>query len=78
MQTEPLYSDLYTTINYEYPDFTLTMYCFLCRLAGQKFVMKEHVAFDWLAPRDLSSVTWAPADAPIIAKLAAEPENFFA
>jgi 8-oxo-dGTP diphosphatase len=71
-------SDLYTTINYEYPDFTLTMYCFLCHLAGQKFVMKEHVAFDWLAPRDLNSVTWAPADAPIIARLAAEPENFFA
>ena len=35
--------DYFMTINHTYPDFAITMHCYLCKLAHPKFVMKEHV-----------------------------------
>ena len=65
-------SDLYMTIHHEYPDFTLTMYCFKCYLDNPKFVRKEHIDSKWMLPKELHTLDWAPADLPITTKLAAE------
>jgi len=63
-------NDLYITVNHEYPDFTITMYTFLCRLDKPDFTRKEHASHCWLAPDKLYTLEWAGADAPIIDKLA--------
>lgn len=52
---------LLRTIDYDYPQFHLTMHCFLCRLKGN-ITLLEHEAAKWLAPNDLQSVQWLPAD----------------
>ena len=57
--------ELLRTIDYDYPAFHLTMHCFMCRLQGQ-FTLLEHEAAKWLAPSDLHSVRWLPADKEII------------
>lgn len=62
--------DLYTTVQHEYPDFSITMYAFLCHLDSPEFVRKEHVAAKWLHPSELPTLDWAPADVPIMEKLA--------
>ena len=59
---------LLRTIDYDYPQFHLTMHCFLCRLKGNVTLL-EHEAAKWLTPSELSSVRWLPADIELIEEL---------
>ncbi len=59
-----------TTIDYDYPDFHLTMHCFLCRLRESGFTLNEHHAARWLNAETLPTVQWLPADQDLIALLA--------
>ena len=61
--------ELLRTIEYDYPAFHLTMHCFRCRLANGHLTLLEHEAAKWLAPNELASVQWLPADEGIIAEL---------
>ena len=63
--------DYFMTINHTYPDFTITMHCYLCKLAHPKFVVKEHVDAKWMLPEDMHTLDWAPADYPILEKIVA-------
>lgn len=49
-----------------YPDFTVTLYPFTCRLAGGSITMHEHHALKWLAPEQMPELDWAAADLPVI------------
>ena len=60
--------ELLQTIDYDYPQFHLTMHCFLCRLVGE-IKLLEHEAAKWLRPEELNSVKWLPADEEIIEEL---------
>ena len=60
---------LLRTIDYDYPNFHLTMHCYKCKLAGSHVTLKEHEAAKWLASKDLNSVKWLPADEEIINEL---------
>lgn len=62
--------ELMKTIDYDYPQFHLTMHCFKCRLMGG-VTLKEHEAARWLAPSELTSVRWLPADIELINSLSA-------
>ena len=57
------------TIDYDYPQFHLTMHCYRCTLADPHMQLLEHEAAQWLAPQDLGSVRWLPADEAIIRDL---------
>ena len=69
--------ELLRTIDYDYPQFHLTMHCFKCRLKEQSpmtneqssFTLLEHEAAKWLAPNELPSVRWLPADIELIESL---------
>lgn len=63
---------LLRTIDYDYPDFHLTMHCFRCTLASAHLTLLEHEAAQWLAPEDMDSVRWLPADTGIIQDLMKE------
>ena len=57
-------------IEYDYPDFHLSMACFSCRILSGAPVLKEHESARWLLPEELDTVNWLPADRGIIDKLA--------
>ncbi len=57
------------TVDYDYPQFHLTMHCFLCTVVTGKLVLKEHAAAKWLTKDMLSSVQWLPADEGLIERL---------
>ena len=61
--------ELLRTIDYDYPNFHLTMHCFKCQLVGNNMTLLEHEAAKWLAPKDLPSVNWLPADEELINEL---------
>jgi 8-oxo-dGTP diphosphatase len=52
---------------HHYPDFTVTLYPFLCQLETAEIVLREHAAMRWLAPTELLTLDWAAADLPVIA-----------
>jgi 8-oxo-dGTP diphosphatase len=62
----------YLTISHSYPDFKITMHCFLCNLKNRSFELVEHIAFQWLDPSELEQLDWAAADLPIVSRLMAE------
>ena len=70
LETRIEVEQLFETIDYDYPDFHLTMHCFLCRLDGEAPHLNEHEAARWLSAGELDSVRWLPADYGLLSKLA--------
>jgi 8-oxo-dGTP diphosphatase len=60
---------LVETVEYDYPQFHLTMHCYLCRVESGRLELKEHEAARWLEKEELDEVDWLPADLQIIDKL---------
>ena len=58
--------ELLTTVEYDYPNFHLTMHCYLCQLIGGELRLLEHQAARWLDKGELYSVEWLPADVGVI------------
>lgn len=61
--------DLIDTIEYDYPDFHLSMDCFWCEVLSGQLVLKEAEAARWLTKDTLDSVPWLPADDSLIEKI---------
>lgn len=61
--------ELFETVEYDYPQFHLSMDCFLCTLKSGRLVLKEHEAARWLDGDELDSVEWLPADKDLIGHL---------
>ena len=57
-------------VEYDYPDFHLSMTCFSCRVLSGSLVLKEHESAGWLLPEELGTVRWLPADLEIVRQLA--------
>jgi 8-oxo-dGTP diphosphatase len=49
-----------------YPDFTVTLYPFVCAIESGEIVLHEHAAIVWLPPERLFELDWAEADWPIL------------
>ena len=62
--------ELIDTIEYDYPNFHLSMDCFWCEIVSGNLVLKEHEAARWLDKENLYSVEWLPADISLIEKIA--------
>ena len=62
LATEIEVGELLTTIEYNYPQFHLTMHCYLCTILSGQLTLLEHEAARWLAMNELDSVRWLPAD----------------
>ena len=62
--------NLLETVEWDYPDFHLTMHCYLCSLLSDSMHLNEHEAEAWLGRATLHSVKWLPADEGILDKIA--------
>lgn len=58
--------DFLETVEYDYPEFHLSMDCFFCTIKSGELVLKEHEAAKWLTVETLDSVDWLPADKGLI------------
>ncbi len=69
LEVEIKVNDLIDTIEYDYPDFRLSMDCFWCEIVSGDLVLKEAEAAKWLTDETIDSVTWLSADAVLIGKI---------
>ena len=69
---------LLTTVDYDYPDFHLTMHCYLCHLKDDiQPHLLEHEAARWLGRSELGEVKWLPADVEVIKALSEDKRKIF-
>ena len=59
----------FTTVNYEYPDFYLTMHSYICSCENTSIILTEHIDYKWLSIGELDQLDWAAADIPIVKEL---------
>lgn len=69
LETEISVGDLIDTIEYDYPEFHLSMDCFWCEVMSGNLILKEAEDARWLAADELDSVAWLPADITLIEKI---------
>ncbi|HEY5996359.1 MAG TPA: (deoxy)nucleoside triphosphate pyrophosphohydrolase [Candidatus Deferrimicrobiaceae bacterium] len=54
-------------VTHAYPDLSVTLYPFLCRIApGVSITLHEHDRAVWLDPEELPSLDWAEADVAVV------------
>lgn len=54
------------TIEWDYPNFHLSMRCYLCGVVNGSLTLLEHEDARWLDKEQLDSVRWLPADYSIL------------
>ncbi len=62
-------NDLIDTIEYDYPNFHLSMDCYWCEIVSGNLVLVEAKEAKWLTREELYSVDWLPADLGLIDKI---------
>lgn len=72
LDTEISVGSLIDTIEYDYPNFHLSMDCFWCEIVSGDLTLKEAAEAKWLAKDELDSVPWLPADITLIEKIRAQ------
>ena len=61
--------ELIDTIEYDYPDFHLSMDCFWCEVVEGDLVLLEAQEARWLTKDELDSVKWLPADLGLVEEI---------
>lgn len=69
LDTEVKVGTLIDTIEYDYPNFHLSMDCFWCEIVSGELKLKEHENAKWLTKEHLDEVEWLPADVILIDKI---------
>ena len=61
--------DLIATVEYDYPNFHLSMDCFWCKLQSNHVELNEHEDAKWLSKEELDFVELLPADVTLVEKI---------
>ena len=61
--------EYFDTVEYDYPNFHLSMKCYICTVVSGILELLEHEAAKWLDKDSLDSVAWLPADLGLVDKL---------
>ena len=54
------------TVEYDYPNFHLSMKCYVCSIIEGSLELLEHESARWLPIEDINSIDWLPADKLLI------------
>lgn len=76
LETQIRVGERIDTIEYDYPNFHLSMDCFEAEIISGDLVLKEHEDSKWLTRMELNSVPWLPADITLIDKISTKMINY--
>lgn len=69
LDADILVGDLIDVVEYDYPNFHLSMNCYWCELKSEHVELKEHEDAKWLVREELATIDWLPADITLIKKI---------
>ena len=61
--------EIMTTINYNYPDFQLVMYCYKTKIIGGEIKLLEHKDYCFVDANHIMLLDWLPADLGFVKEL---------
>ena len=76
LDADILVGDLIDVVEYDYPNFHLSMNCYWCELKSEHVELKEHEDAKWLVREELTTVDWLPADITLVKKIV-QSSKFF-
>ena len=62
------------TVEHNYPDFHLTMDCYLAHVAEGHLTLTEHSDARWLSIDELDTLAWLPADIKVVDEIKKHPD----
>ena len=69
LDTEINVGDQIETVEYDYPEFHLSMQCFWCNVVSGKLTLLEAEDARWLTKDTIESMDWLPADKELVQKI---------
>lgn len=69
LDTEIAVGEKLAQVEYDYPEFHLSMGCYLCAVRSGPLTLKEHESAKWLRPDEMDTVDWLPADRSLVRQL---------
>jgi len=69
LKTKIKVDDYIETVEYDYPDFHLSMDCFWCEIIEGNLILLEAQDARWLTKDELDSVNWLPADLELVDRI---------
>lgn len=69
LDTDIKVGDYLITVEHDYPEFHLTMDCFMCEILNGTLTLIEHEAARWLPVDNMWQVKWLEADKDVIRAL---------
>ena len=60
------------TVEYDYPEFHLSMDCYWCSILEGHLDLIEHESAAWLSKEHIRDINWLPADLLIVDKIESE------
>jgi len=66
LDAEVTVGELIKTVEWDYPQFHLTLHCYWCTLNSEALHLNEHESARWLTAETIHSVKWLPADEGIL------------
>lgn len=66
LDTEISVDEFLITVEYDYPEFHLSMKCFLCSIIKGELTLLEHKSARWLPMNDMRKIKWLPADIDVV------------
>jgi 8-oxo-dGTP diphosphatase len=69
LDTEISVDEFLMTVEYDYPEFHVSMDCFICSIVSGHLTLLEHEAAKWLPFTDPMQVKWQPSDIEVVERL---------
>lgn len=69
LDTEITVGEKVAQVEYDYPNFHLSLGCYMCEIQSGHLTLMEHEAARWLTPEELDTVDWLPADYAVVNRL---------
>jgi 8-oxo-dGTP diphosphatase len=63
---------LYLTVEHDYPDFAITLHCFLCSCEYPHLTLTEYLEARWMPLDLIATLEWAEADIAVVDKMVYE------
>ena len=75
LETEIRVGELITTVEYDYPEFHLSMDCFWCEVVEGHLDLKEAEAAKWVTWETIAELDWLPADVMLVEQIRREMKD---
>lgn len=69
MKCEITVGDKVVTTVHKYDFATIELTTFYSEMVNERIVLEEHIDMKWLAPKELDTIEWAPADVEAVEKI---------